>query len=53
MRRKPESRLCYVRLCSALWLAACVEEAGMPAHSWQATACAGSSIGIKGMMVVK
>ena len=24
---------------------------GVPAHSWQATACAGSSIGVKGMMV--
>jgi aminobenzoyl-glutamate utilization protein B len=24
---------------------------GVPAHSWQATACAGGSIGIKGMMV--
>ncbi len=24
---------------------------GVPAHSWQATACAGSTIGIKGMMV--
>src|SRR5215217_6053248 len=24
MRRKPESRLCYVRLCSALWLPLCV-----------------------------
>jgi aminobenzoyl-glutamate utilization protein B len=24
---------------------------GVPTHSWQATACAGSSIGIKGMMV--
>jgi len=24
---------------------------GVPAHSWQATACAGSTIGVKGMMV--
>ncbi len=24
---------------------------GIPAHSWQATACAGGSIGVKGMMV--
>jgi aminobenzoyl-glutamate utilization protein B len=24
---------------------------GVPAHSWQATACAGGSIGVKGMMV--
>ena len=24
---------------------------GVPAHSWQATACAGSTIGLKGMMV--
>jgi len=24
---------------------------GIPAHSWQATACAGSSIGRKGMLV--
>jgi aminobenzoyl-glutamate utilization protein B len=24
---------------------------GVPAHSWQATACAGASIGLKGMMV--
>jgi aminobenzoyl-glutamate utilization protein B len=24
---------------------------GVPAHSWQATACAGSSVGVKGMMV--
>ena len=24
---------------------------GVPAHSWQATACAGSTVGIKGMMV--
>jgi aminobenzoyl-glutamate utilization protein B len=24
---------------------------GVPAHSWQATACAGSAIGVKGMLV--
>lgn len=24
---------------------------GVPAHSWQATACAGGTIGVKGMMV--
>jgi aminobenzoyl-glutamate utilization protein B len=24
---------------------------GVPAHSWQATACAGSTVGVKGMMV--
>src|SRR5262249_32854123 len=24
---------------------------GVPAHSWQATACAGGSVGVKGMMV--
>ena len=24
---------------------------GVPAHSWQAVACAGTSIGVKGMMV--
>jgi aminobenzoyl-glutamate utilization protein B len=34
-----------VGLEAATWVA------GVPAHSWQATACGGTDIGIKGMMV--
>jgi aminobenzoyl-glutamate utilization protein B len=34
-----------VGLNAATWVA------GTPAHSWQATACGGTDIGIKGMMV--